>query len=129
MRQIFYIIKVSKFSDNKYTPKIYDFKKFNLEDENGENEIKVLDEEEDNEMPYYAIDYFSKGILEYYIENNRLEEKTAKVIFKNIALGVQFLHNHNICHLNLKPDNIILDKTFRPIILDFGFATKFKDEN
>ena len=51
-------------------PKIYDFKKFNLEDEDGENEIKVLDDEVDNETPYYVIDYFSKGILEYYIENN-----------------------------------------------------------
>ena len=123
------LIKLSKLSDNEYTPKIYDFKKFNLEDEDGENEIKVLDDEEDNETPYYVIDYFSKGILEYYIENNPFEEKTAKVIFKNIALGVQFLHNHNICHLDLKPNNIFLNKTFKPIILDFGFATKYKDEN
>ena len=113
------LIKLTKLSDNEYTPKIYDFKKFNLEGEDGENEIKVLDDEEDNETPYYVIDYFSKGILEYYIENNPFEEKTAKLIFKNIALGVQFLHNHNICHLDLKPNNTIKLLILNLLTLDF----------
>ena len=50
-------------------------------------------------------------------------------MFKKIVEGVQFLHNNNICHLDLKPENIILDKDFEPIIIDFGCSGKIKDEN
>ena len=120
--------KLSKLSGNKYTPKLYESKKFNLGNENMENEIKVPSKEENNKDPYYVIDYFSKGNLFFYFKNNVLPEKIAKFLFKNIALGVQFLHKNNICHLDLKPENIILDKTFRPIIIDYGFSQKYMDE-
>ena len=73
------------------------------------------------------MDYFKKGLLFYY-SKKKLKERLAKVIFKKLLIGIQFLHDNGICHLDLKPENIILDKTFWPIILDFGFARKYKDE-
>ena len=69
--------------------------------------------------PYYTIDYFSNGTLLYYVQNYRFSEKQAKIIFKKIVEGIKFCHNKNICHLDIKPANIIFDNKFEPIIIDF----------
>ena len=78
--------------------------------------------------PYYTIDYFSNGTLLYYVQNYRFSEKQAKIIFKKIVEGIKFCHNKNICHLDIKPENIIFDNKFEPIIIDFGLSKKIKDK-
>ena len=57
-----------------------------------------------------------------------LGEKYSKVIFRKILEGVQACHNANICHRDLKMQNILFDKQFNPKICDFGFAA-FNEEN
>ena len=78
--------------------------------------------------PYYVIDYFSKGNLFYYTKIHNFSEKHAKVIFKKILEAVKFCHDKNICHLDIKPENIVFDFTFGLSLIDFGFANKIKDE-
>ena len=80
--------------------------------------------------PYYVMDLFSRENFYYYMENSEydLSEKQAKFIFKKILSAIQFCHNRNICHLDIKPLNIVFDKDFQPIILDYGVAQKFVDE-
>ena len=44
---------------------------------------------------------------------------------KQILYGISFLHENKICHLDIKPENIMLDtqtKKFR--LIDFGFSSK-----
>jgi len=131
---------LSHTNNNKFTSIIYDFKKFNLErkkqkKKEDKNEIKKQEESKENknviimDTPYYIMDYFSKGILQDYIESFELEEIHKKFIFKRLIEGFQFLHNNNICHLDIKPLNIVMDKDFWPVIIDFGFSKKFRDEN
>ena len=103
---------LSDIEDNKYTPKIYGFKKF-------DNERK---------QPFYAMDFISKGLLFDYAKFGKLSLRHKKYIFRNIILGLKFLHKNGICHLDIKMENIILDKEFWPVIVDFGFAKKYKNE-
>ena len=138
-KEIKILEKLTKAENNIYTPKLYGSKKFNIEDA-----IKKLvkDNKKSNEMeiseipvdiknrPFYVIDFFSRTELFYYVkeERTRFTELEAKVVFKQILEGFQFLHDNKICHLDIKTDNIMLDKNFKPIIIDFGFAEQFKDE-
>ena len=130
---------LSKIPNNKYTPIVYDYKKFEVnilekEKKERENNNEFVEERDENNInkPYYVMDYFSKGLLYYYIVTQgrpSLKEKHKKFIFKKIIEAYKFLYDHNICHLNLKPDNIILDKDFLPIIIDFFYSKKTQDEN
>ena len=112
---------IKNLPNNNYTPKIYDSKEYE-EIKNGEDYIA--------EKPYYAIDLFSKGSLFYYASSKLLSEKRhTKLMFKKIVEGVKFLHSQKICHLDLKLENIILDKNFDPIIIDFGSSEEFDEPN
>ena len=54
----------------------------------------------------------------------------ARTIFKKIVMAVDELHSNNICHLDLKLENIIYDaKKSSVTLIDFGFADVTKDEN
>ena len=118
------LINLSKEPDSeKYIPRIYDSLKYNVEKQNN-NEIKGKNQEELE--PFYVIDFISNGCLLYYIQSFFWpEDITTKLLFKKIVEAVQYLHSKYVCHLDLKPQNIILDKEFNPIIIDFGSAENF----
>ena len=79
------------------------------------------------ERLYYVVDYAEKGDLLHYIVINRgLGEKFGKLLFKKILEGIQFCHNCNVCHLDIKVPNILLDDKFNPIIIDFGLSRLIK---
>jgi len=43
---------------------------------------------------------------------------------KHILLGLSFLHEHKMCHLDIKPENIVLNTRTRKFkIIDFGFSS------
>ena len=87
------IIFLSQFPNNNFTSIIYDFKKFQDEE--------LISTDTDAQTPYYEIDYFSKGLLFDYILYNCLTERQAKLVFRKLILGCQFLHKNGICHLDI----------------------------
>jgi len=131
------INKLADSKDNIYTPIIYSYKKYNISDnESKSNENNInnkdtiqIEANDTGEKPFYIIDYFSKGSLFYYTRTGKLlEQKHSKFLFKKIVEGFRFIHSKNICHLDIKPENIVFDKNFKPIIIDFGFSEEIKND-
>merc|ERR1712146_706042 len=50
-------------------------------------------------------------------------EKTAMFILVQIALGLDYLHQHDIPHLNLKPSLILMSKTMLVKLTSFGLPS------
>ena len=47
---------------------------------------------------------------DFLSERKCLEENEARRIFRQIATAVYYCHKHNICHRDLKLENILLDE-------------------
>ncbi len=60
-----------------------------------------------------------------------LDWSTRLRIIEGITQGVVYLHTHSekpIVHLDLKPDNILLDSNMNPKIGDFGLSKELQDD-
>lgn len=70
---------------------------------------------------YNVMEYCENGTLASIIKNTgALEESIARFIFTQLSYAVQFLHEQNFCHLDIKLENTLLDGFFNVKLGDFG---------
>ena len=95
-----------------------------------ENIVKVYDVFNENETCYYVMEYI-KGInlAEYSAMKGVIEESEAVRIIKSVANALKILHNDNMLHLDVKPENIMIANNGRIILVDFGAAHKYYISN
>ena len=126
-----YVAKVSKQDNDSMNNEINILKELkeynnpyitNLID-SGEGEIIRINREPKTRK-YCILEYAPNGnIFDYiYCKHSGLGELHSKIIFQKIMKGISFIHEHNICHRDIKLDNILFDENFSPKICDFGFA-------
>uniref|UniRef100_A0ACD5ZFE9 Uncharacterized protein n=1 Tax=Avena sativa TaxID=4498 RepID=A0ACD5ZFE9_AVESA len=76
-----------------------------------------------------CFEYMQGGSLDKYLKESRDHDwQTRYKITKGICEGLYFLHrgwSTPIFHLDLKPANILLDKSLAPKIADFGLSKLF----
>ena len=82
------------------------------------------------ELKHIVLDYLPNKTLDYYFYklDKSISDKYAKAILLKIAMGLKEIHDANLCHLDLKLQNIILDDKYNPIICDFGFCSKYSTD-
>ncbi|KAK3119996.1 hypothetical protein QOZ80_9AG0679190 [Eleusine coracana subsp. coracana] len=76
---------------------------------------------------FLCYEYLSKGSLDKYLFGSgvKIDWDTRFKIIKGICQGLHFLHNgmdQPVVHMDLKPDNILLDNNMIPKISDFGLS-------
>ena len=74
------------------------------------------------------MEFAGKGSLSKAIQSaqsNRIPRKVVQFTIAEIVLGLEYMHKFNICHRDLKPDNILYDHDFHVKICDFGEAKIF----
>ncbi|EXJ83861.1 CAMK protein kinase [Capronia coronata CBS 617.96] len=82
-----------------------------------------------NNTIYMMQDIVTAGDLFSYIEskNGKLLEVEAAVIVRQMLIAVRFLHQNNIVHRDIKPDNILMTSLAagsRVVLTDFGAARR-----
>ncbi|GAB5354603.1 hypothetical protein AAMO2058_000133200 [Amorphochlora amoebiformis] len=89
------------------------------------NVIHFYEAFEDSKFLYLSMELCSGGELFKHIENGKLSEKRAAQILFQLLKGLKHMHDMNIAHCDLKPENFVfLNKSRQsPIkIIDFGMA-------
>ncbi|PSR95433.1 G-type lectin S-receptor-like serine/threonine-protein kinase [Actinidia chinensis var. chinensis] len=78
---------------------------------------------------FLVYDYMCNGSLDRWIFNRNQEVpltwQTRKKIIVDIAKGIAYLHEEcqqQIVHLDIKPQNILLDENFKAKVADFGLS-------
>ena len=79
---------------------------------------------EDNGTAYMAIDFIDGLDLQQVIdgEGPRLSTDHIVKITEKLLHAVGFIHDHDMLHRDISPDNVLIDKTGEPILIDFGAA-------
>ena len=130
---------INKINKKKYAIKIYS--KISLFDNQKKtiikNEISILKKlNHENIMKMYEIidtpnnlylilEYINGISLLQYIKNmsdHKINEKKCKILFYQIVKGINYCQLKNICHRDIKLENILLIDNSKIKIIDFGFG-------
>ncbi|MCR4346571.1 MAG: protein kinase [Sulfuricaulis sp.] len=88
------------------------------------NIVRVLRYLEANGTAYMVMEYEEGQSLADYLRRNgpRLDEQTLLRVFIPILNGLTAVHEAEMLHLDIKPENIYLRKDGSPTLIDFGSA-------
>ncbi|XP_021458380.2 testis-specific serine/threonine-protein kinase 1-like [Oncorhynchus mykiss] len=93
---------------------------------NHRNIVKTFEIFETSEGKVYMImELGVQGdLLEFIKFRGALPEDFTRKLFKQLSLAIQFAHDLDVVHRDLKCENLLLDKDFNLKVSDFGFARR-----
>ena len=81
---------------------------------------------EENGTAYYVMDYISNGTLRNLVDTQGpMSEPAALALIEKVCGALEYIHSEGLIHLDIKPDNIMLDDKWDPVLIDFGTSKIF----
>lgn len=85
--------------------------------------IRVLDFDVVNAVPFLVMDYAPKGNLrERYPKGTRVPPNTLLSYVQQVASALQYAHDRNLMHRDVKPENMLIGNDNEILLSDFGTA-------
>lgn len=84
--------------------------------------VSIYDRGEADGSYYIAMEYLEGQSLKEIIPENGLEPARAIEISIQILQALQFAHEHNVIHRDIKPHNIVINGRGQVKVTDFGIA-------
>lgn len=92
------------------------------------NIVQIYDVGEQDEQPYFTLEYVENGSLSDCIAKGVFAPREAAKLIEMIAQAMHCAHERGIIHRDLKPGNILLTREGTPKITDFGLAKLVDDD-
>ncbi|MDR0844501.1 MAG: protein kinase [Tannerella sp.] len=91
--------------------------------------VNVLEVFEENNTAYIAMEHITGSSLKQMLDTAGVlpEAKVIKYIYQ-IGVALEFVHQKNILHLDIKPNNILIDKNNNARLIDFGVSKRYDVE-
>lgn len=85
--------------------------------------INIVEKIEAQGQIFQVIELYKEGDLASYLSHKHPNNGTLLRFTDEIMSAVEFLHKYNICHRDIKLENVLLTDDFHCRLCDFGFAT------
>ena len=91
---------------------------------NHPNIVTIYDVGEDEDLSYIAMDYLKgENLLAYCKSSSMLPAREVFEVLKKVADALDYAHNNNVVHRDVKPANILYDRETGVLkVTDFGVA-------
>ena len=81
---------------------------------------------QNKEYLFIILDYLPGGDLRYHLsKRKKFSEKEIKFLTSNLILSLEYLHNKNIIHRDVKPENLVFDLNGYLHLTDLGISCEF----
>lgn len=84
--------------------------------------VRYLDGDLENEPRYIALEFLTGEPLAEAFSSGSLGTAVRERIATDLAETLDFLHRNGVMYLDLKPENVILRRSGRPVLYDFNTA-------
>lgn len=93
---------------------------------NHPNIVRIIDVFEENGTAYYVMEYAEGGSLKDKVkENGSLSEAVATRYIIQVAEALDYIHQRNMNHLDVKPGNIMINEKDETLLIDFGLSKQY----
>ena len=90
------------------------------------NIVKVIDVFEENDTVYYVMQFIDGVSLEDKIrKEGPMSEQEAEAVINQLASALDYIHKRRLTHLDIKPANILIDKSGCLKLIDFGLSKHY----
>ena len=93
------------------------------------NIVRVIGVFEENNTAYYVMEYHSAGSLGSLVDNRgALNEDDALYYIRQVASALKYVHSRKMMHLDIKPDNILVNSRGEAVLIDFGLSKRYDEK-
>jgi serine/threonine protein kinase len=94
-----------------------------------EHIVNIYDAKIDQDIHFLVMDYVDGASMDQLLKNKHLLlVRDVLQIIRQVCLGLSYMHNKDMIHRDLKPANILLSKSGKVKISDFGIARQLASE-
>lgn len=91
--------------------------------------VHIKDVFEENNTLYYVMEYINgRNLRQILREEGAISEEMALKYVKQVAKGLVYLHRKRRLHLDIKPENIIIDAKGYAYIIDLGASVHLRED-
>ncbi|PHH71979.1 hypothetical protein CDD80_4856 [Ophiocordyceps camponoti-rufipedis] len=90
--------------------------------------IELLDDPEEDSL-YMVLEMCKKGVvMTVGLEGDATpyDDETCRCLFRDLILGIEYLHSQGVIHRDIKPDNLLLSEDDVLKVSDFGVSEMFE---
>ena len=93
------------------------------------NVIEIYAYFKNNKINYSVLELGKYGNIEHFLKDllkrNAFSETAIVYFMKQVLDGLKYIHRNKICHMDVKPDNILIDLNLQVKLIDFSVSCSY----